>query len=156
MNLRETKHWSYGARSSLPETLAQRPWLLSAPVQADKTGESIAALNQNITDILGPKGVTSDELTRLVSNNVDALPGQFETSSAVLTAMINNSLYGRPDNYQEQLAGKYRALTTGGLDAALKGAVDPNGFVWIVVGEAAKVRPQLEKLGYPVEVAQPR
>ena len=79
-----------------------------------------------------------------------------ETSSAVLSAMINNNLYGRPDNYQETLAGKYRALTTGGLDAALKGAVDPNGFVWIVVGDAKTVRPQLEKLGYPVEVAEPR
>ena len=28
MNLREDKHWSYGARSSLPETRGQRPWLL--------------------------------------------------------------------------------------------------------------------------------
>jgi predicted Zn-dependent peptidase len=155
MDLRETKGWSYGVRSNFTLNQNAAPYVISAPVQADRTGDSIAALNQNINDLLGGKGVTGDELSRLVSNNVDALPGQFETSTAVLGALINNRLYGRPDNYQEQLAPKYRALTTAGLDTALRQAVDPKGFVWIVVGDAKTVRPQLEKLGYPVEVAEP-
>jgi hypothetical protein len=31
----------------------------------------------------------------------------------------------------------------------------PNrGFTWIVVGDAAKIRPQLEKLGMPIEVVE--
>ena len=33
-------------------------------------------------------------------------------------------------------------------------ALDPKGFTWIVVGDAAKVRPQLEKLGMPIEVVE--
>jgi predicted Zn-dependent peptidase len=91
-----------------------------------------------------------------VSNNVDALPGRFETSGAVLGAMMSNDMYRRPDNYYELLAGKYRALTRAELDAALKAAVDPKGFTWVVVGDAKQVRPQLDKLGMPVEVIQPR
>ena len=97
-----------------------------------------------------------EELTRLVSNNVDALPGRFETSGAVLGAMMSNDMYRRPDNYYELLAGKYRALTRAELDAALKAAVDPKGFTWVVVGDAKQVKPQLDKLGMPVEVIQPR
>ena len=44
--------------------------------------------------------------------------------------MMGNDLYRRPDDYYEQLAGKYRALTQAELDAALRAAVDPRGFTW--------------------------
>ena len=116
----------------------------------------IRALNDQLGQFLGKKGVSGEELTRLVSNNVDALPGRFETSGAVLGAMMTSDLYRRPDNYYELLAGKYRALTQAELNAALKAAVDPRGFTWVVVGDAKQVRPQLDKLGIPVEVVQPR
>ncbi|HVF84201.1 MAG TPA: pitrilysin family protein [Sphingomicrobium sp.] len=155
MDLRETKGWSYGVRSSFNLNQNSAPYIVNAPVQADRTGDSIAALNQQIGDFLGAKGITNDELTRLVANNVSALPGRFETAQAVLGAMISNSLFGRPDDYQEQLAVKYRGLNQAGIDQALRGAVSPNGFVWVVVGDAKTVKPQLDKLGFPVEVAQP-
>ena len=38
------------------------------------------------------------------------------------------------------------------LDAAAKAAIDPSKFVWIVVGDASVVKPQLDALGIPVEV----
>ena len=55
-----------------------------------------------------------------------------------------------------QLAAKYRGYPAANLDQAMRDAVDPNGFVWVVVGDAAKVKPQLDKLGYPVEVVEAR
>ena len=79
------------------------------------------------------------------------LPGEFQTSDSVLGAMESNALYGRPDNYYELVADKYRALTTGQVDQALSSMLDPNGLVFVVVGDAAKVKPQLAKLGMPVE-----
>jgi predicted Zn-dependent peptidase len=156
MDLRETKGWSYGVRGSVGLNVHAVPYLVNAPVQADRTGDSIRALNQQIGGMLGTKGVTPDELSRTVTNLIQQLPGRFETSSAVLGAMMSNDLFNRPDNYYELLAGQYGALTRGGLDQALRGAIDPRGFVWVVVGDAAKVRPQLAKLGMPVEVMQPR
>ena len=155
-DLRETKGWSYGVRSSFDLARNGVSYSIVAPVQADRTGDSITALNSQVTDLLGGKGVTGEELQRLVSNNVNTLPGRFETSSAVLAAMMSNSLYGRPDDYQEQLATRYRALNQTGIDAALRQAIDPKGFTWVVVGDAAKVKPQLEKLGYPVQVVEPK
>jgi predicted Zn-dependent peptidase len=155
-DLRETKGWSYGVSGNFALNRHGVPYTIAAPVQADRTGDSIGALNQQITDLLGQKGVTDEELGRLISNNVNTLPGRFETSSAVLSAMLSNSLLGRPDDYQEQLAARYRGLTQGGIDQALRGAIDPRGFSWVVVGEAAKVRPQLEKLGMPIQEVQPR
>ncbi len=68
--------------------------------------------------------------------------------------MMSNDLYGRPDNYHETLAAKYRAFAAGDLDQAIRTAVDPKGFVWVVVGDASKIRPQLDKLGMPIEVIE--
>nr|WP_314446158.1 pitrilysin family protein [uncultured Sphingomonas sp.] len=155
-DLRETKGWSYGAGGSFTLNRNGVPYTLTAPVQSDRTGDSVGAVRTQITDILGSKGVTEEELARLVSNNVNTLPGRFETSSAVLQAMLSNSLLGRPDDYQEQLAAKYRALNQAGIDQALRQSINPNAFTWLVVGDAAKVKPQLDSIGYPVQVIEPK
>jgi hypothetical protein len=38
------------------------------------------------------------------------------------------------------------------MDAAARRIVRDSDFVWVVVGDAASVKPQLDKLGLPVEV----
>jgi predicted Zn-dependent peptidase len=156
MNLRETKGWSYGVRGTAQLNANLVPYVISAPVQADRTADSIRELSKDVREFLGTKGVNDEELSRTTASRINQLPGQFETSDAVLSAMQTNALYGRPDNYYELLVDKYRAQTRATLDAALRGALDPNGFVWVVVGDAAKIRPQLAKLGMPIEVMEPR
>ena len=66
--------------------------------------------------------------------------------------MQQNDLLGRPDDYYSTITARYRALTAPQLDAAARAAIDPSKLVWVVVGDAAKVRPQLDGLGLPVEV----
>jgi predicted Zn-dependent peptidase len=154
MDLRETRGWSYGVNGSVQINEHAVPYIVSAPVQADRTGESIAALEHDFVDFLTKNGVTEEELTRTVANNIQELPGRFESSENVLSAMQAIDLLDRPDNYYELLADKYRAQTRASLDAAVRAAVDPDAFVWIVVGDAAKVKPQLAKLKMPVEVVE--
>jgi predicted Zn-dependent peptidase len=154
MDLREDKGWSYGVSGDEQVMLHAVPYIVSAPVQADRTGDSLVELNRQIAEFLTTKGVTKDELDRVVTNNINQLPGEFETSGAVLGAMMNIDMLQRPDNYYETLAPEYRAQTTASLDKAARSALDPNGFTWIVVGDATKVRPQLEKLGMPIEVVE--
>jgi predicted Zn-dependent peptidase len=129
-------------------------YVVSAPVQADKTGESLAELNSQIAGFLTTKGVTDEELKRTVAKNINELPGRFETSDAVLNALMTLDLFDRPDNYYETLAPEYRSLTAAKLDQAARGVIDPKGFVWVVVGDAEKIRPQLDKLGIPIEVVE--
>ena len=61
--------------------------------------------------------------------------------------MMAMDLLDRPDDYYEKLPAQYRAQTAATLDQAARKAIDPKGFTWIVVGDAAKIRPQLDKLG---------
>jgi zinc protease len=48
MNLREDKHWSYGARTFIPGARGQRPFMGYAPVQTDKTKESMIELAKEL------------------------------------------------------------------------------------------------------------
>jgi zinc protease len=154
MDLREDKGWSYGVSGDESVSEHAVPYVVAAPVQADRTGDALAELNSKMTEFLTSKGVTQEELARTVANNINALPGEFETSGAVLSAMMNIDMLGRPDNYYETLAPEYRALTTAQLDHAIRSTLDPKAFTWIVVGDAAKVRPQLDQLGMPIEVIE--
>ncbi len=151
MDLRESKGWSYGVRGSVNRVAGSVSYTVSAPVQADKTGESVGALIADIKEFLGPKGITTEEFDRTVSGNIRELPGSFEQASDVLTGMQRNDLYGRPDTYYESSASRIRAMTRQGMDAAIRAVVKPDQFIWVVVGDAKIVKPQLEKLGLPVE-----
>src|SRR6202007_2503367 len=83
MNLREDKHWSYGARSLLWPARGQRPFIAFAPVQRDKTKESIAEMNKELHAILGDRLLTAEELAKIQSNETLRLPGSRETIDEV-------------------------------------------------------------------------
>jgi predicted Zn-dependent peptidase len=151
MDLRETKGWAYGVNSQVNRVTETAPYLIYAPVQADKTGASIAAMLADANEFLTVKGVTADELQRTVNGSIRELPGSFETSGDVLGGMQRNALYGRADDYYDTLAERYRAMKAADLDQAARAVIDPKKLLWVVVGDAAKVRPQLDVLKLPVE-----
>lgn len=153
-DLRETRHWSYGVASFISRPQHQIPYLIYAPVQTDQTGPSIAAMRGDMNAFLTTKGVAPDELTRTIDGAVRELPGDFETASAVMGGMESNVLFHRPDNYYDTLASRYRAMTGPQLDAAAKAAIDPSKLTWVVIGDASKVKAQLDALGIPVEVVK--
>ncbi|MES1973035.1 MAG: pitrilysin family protein [Pseudomonadota bacterium] len=152
MDLREDKHWSYGAGGGFQRAEFAAPYIIQAPVQADKTGASIAALRSDVGEFLTTKGITPLEFDRTIAGTIRSLPGNFETASAVLGGMQANSLYQRPDDYYAKLPQAYRALKAPQLDAAARAVIDPSKLIWVVVGDAKTVRPQLDSLGLPVEV----
>jgi zinc protease len=151
-DLRETKGWSYGVRGSLSIYQGRSPLTINAPVQADRTGESVEALLAQYNRFLTTDGVTAEERQRTVLGDTRSLAGSYETAGQVLGALRSNALFGRPDTYQEAQAARINAATAEQMDAAVRGAIDPSKFVWVIVGDAAVVQPQLERLGLPVEV----
>ncbi|MGR6329397.1 M16 family metallopeptidase [Sphingomonas sp. XXL09] len=152
MDLRETRHWSYGANGRFQTAVEAAPYVISAPVQANQTGPSLASARDDVVGFLGKQPMTQEEFDRAIKGGINALPGSYETSDAVLAAMQGNDTYKRPDDYQMTLATRLRGFTLPQLNAAIQGALDPKRTIWIVVGDAAKVKPQLDTLGLPVEV----
>ncbi|CAN5132991.1 hypothetical protein BH10PSE1_BH10PSE1_06330 [soil metagenome] len=151
-DLRETKGWSYGVNGRINQLEHRVPYIVNAPVQANRTGESVAALIAQYNRFLNTDGVTPLELERTINGNTRSLAGGYETSAQILGALRSNALYGRPDDYQATLSSRTRALTAAQMDAAARQVIHPDQFVWVVVGDASVVKPQLETLGLPLEV----
>ena len=147
MNLREDKHWSYGVRTLLWGARGQRPFLVLAPVQMDKTKESLAEINKEIRGILGDHPVTADELSRIQANETLSLPGSRETLDAVGQSINEMVQYGLPEDYYETYAGKVRALKTNDVEDGAKAIVHPDNLIWVVVGDRAKIEPGIKELG---------
>lgn len=151
LDLRETRGWSYGVSGAINRFAGPVSYTVRAPVQADRTGDSIAALQEQITTFLTSDGIRQDEFDRAIAGSIRSLPGSFETSDGIITGMTRNMLYERPDDYYDGLAAMYRSFDRAELDAAAREAIDPAAFTWIVVGDASQVREQLDALGLPVE-----
>ena len=152
MNLRETKGWTYGVRSVVTQPLGQVAFRVQAPVQADRTGDAIAEIRKEMSSFLSGNGVTAAELEWSTNGSARELPGSFETSSDVLGGLVKIVTRERPDDYYETLGQRYGTLTASELDAAARAQLGKGDLLYVVVGDAAKVRPQLDALGLPVEI----
>lgn len=152
-DLREQKGWSYGVSSAVRQPVGPRSFAVAAPVQADRTGDSIALLLEDMKAFPAGKGVNPVELQRVTEGNIRALPNRFETNGQVLGAIVGNDRLGRPADYYAKLPATYRAIDAHALDAAAKTWLQPDGIVFVVVGDRKVVEPQLAKLGLPVEIA---
>ncbi len=146
MNLREEKHWSYGAGISLPNALGQRPWIVIAPVQTDKSAESIVEIKSEIAGYLGDEPATEDELSKIKERDVRSLPGAFETIGAVQGALRSIVQYNRPDDYVRQSKARIEAQTLETVRAAAKEVIQPQALTWVVVGDLSKIEASVRAL----------
>ncbi|OYU14094.1 MAG: peptidase M16 [Alphaproteobacteria bacterium PA4] len=151
MDLREAKSWSYGVGSGISDVADQLSAQITAPVQADRTGDSIAALMADVKALLTDKPIVQAERDAAIDNSVRSLPGDFESGGALLGAIERNALYGRGDDYYARLVPRLQALTPAQLNEAAK-LLDTSNYLWVVVGDRKVVEPQLAKLGMKIEV----
>jgi len=147
MDLREDKHWAYFSHSVLCCARAQRPFLIFAPVQTDKTKESLAEVNKDLRAFLTDQPVTSQEVAQIQANETLSLPGSRETLNSVGSSITDLIQFRWPDNYYDTMAGKIRALKTNDLDQAAKQVIHPDKLVWVVVGDRAKIEAGIRELG---------
>ena len=147
MNLREDKHWSYGASTSFGGAVGQRPWLVYAPVQTDKTAESLTEMRREIEEYVDKRPATDEEIDKIKANDVRSLPGQFETAAAVLGAIRSIELYDRPDDYVDTLKARTEAQTQDAVVAAARELVKPRALTWVVVGDLSQIEAPIRALG---------
>ncbi|MEQ1802538.1 MAG: pitrilysin family protein [Gammaproteobacteria bacterium] len=148
MNLREDKHWSYGARSFAYDARGQRPLLAYAPVQTDKTAESITEIRREFAEITGKRPATAEEVALVKRSNTLSLPGQWETGGAVLGSISQIVQFGLPDDYWNNYAATIRGVTPEQVNKAAKDYLRPDDLVLVVVGDRKVIEPGLKGLGF--------
>ena len=146
MNLREDKSWAYGAQTLLFDTKGQRPFIAYAPVQTDKTMESMAEIRRELVEYLGENPATPEEIGKVKDNNTLSLPGRWETSNAVLRDIGEIVTYDLPDDYWDTYADSVRNLSVEQIVEASEQVIKPDNMIWVVVGDREKIESRIREL----------
>ena len=153
MNLREEKGWSYGAQSLLLGARGQRPFLVFAPVQTDKTGESMGEIVRELRDVVSGRPATDAEVTQAKAGQTLTLSGRWETLGALGSSVAEIVQYDLDDDYYQRYAGEVTALDTDRVAEAARSLVRPDNVVWVVVGDLSEIEAPVRALDLgPVEV----
>jgi zinc protease len=146
MNLREDKSWAYGAFTILLDTKGQRPFIAYAPVQTDKTMESMAEVKKELVEYLADNPATPEEIAKVKDNNTLSLPGRWETSAAVLADIGEIVTYDLPDDYWDTYADGVRSVSAEQIAIAAEEIIKPENLIWVVVGDRAKIESRVRQL----------
>ena len=146
MNLREDKHWSYGAFTFFRDARGQRPFVAYAPVQTDKTKESVMELSKELRGIVRDRPIEPGELSRAQASLTLTLPGSWETMAALSGAIVDIVSYGLDDRYYDTFAQKVRAETVPSLTEIAGEVVHPDQLVWVIVGDRSKIEAGIREL----------
>jgi zinc protease len=147
MNLREDKHWSYGARSLIAEARGPRPFFVYAPVQTDRTAESMAEIEQELTALVTDEPPSPQEIATVKNRIVLSLPGRWETADAVAQAIAEIEQFGLAASYWDTYPERIRALGMEAVAAAAERHLRPQRLVWVVIGDWARIEKPVRALG---------
>ncbi|MDF2691817.1 MAG: Zinc protease [Labilithrix sp.] len=147
MNLREKNAYTYGARSYFVMRHGAGPFLVAAPVFADKTG---AAIKEALSELegLGRDGPTDEELALAKESIRLAMPGRFEGVSDVAGAVSDLVVYDLPLDEYEKRPARIDAVTTADVKRVASEYFRPNAMTIVVVGDKTTVLPQVDALGF--------
>jgi predicted Zn-dependent peptidase len=152
LNIREDKHWSYGSGSFIQNTRGQRPFLVFAPVQTDKTKESAQEIMKEIKAYVTDKPLTQKEFDKTKQNSMLELAGMWETNGRVNSSVAQVVKYGLKDDYYKTYAQRIQKLTLPDVQNVAKTVIQPNNLGWFISGDADKVLPGLKELN--IEIIQ--
>ncbi len=150
--LREEKHWSYGAGSYFRAARGERPFIINAAVQPDKTAESVREILSQIRGIAGEQPITAAELDVAVNSQTRSLPGIWETTEAVNRSLEGIVRYRLSDDYYQGVAARIKRVTLNQARDAAKVLLRPEHLVWVVVGDRKKIGENLGKLDLHLDI----
>lgn len=145
MNLREAKGYTYGGRAGIGYRREGGNFAASSSVRTDVTGP---ALREVLKEIVGMRAAdpTAEELKRVQDGALLALPADFATPSDTLFAFERLKFYDLPLDWYAGYQGRLKAVDTAAVHRAAEKHLRAKDFVVLVVGDGAKVLPDLDAI----------
>jgi len=149
LNLREDKGYTYGARSRFWGDKTSGGFTASAAVRADSTAASITEFTNELNNY-AQNGVTDEELMfmRKAINQKDAL--KYETPNAKLGFLAQILEFDLEPNFVKERNKIVSTISKEEINALAKKHLNAKDMIYLVVGDAKTLRPELEKLGMKV------
>ncbi|WP_428775096.1 M16 family metallopeptidase [Vibrio sp.] len=149
-NLREDKGYTYGASGYLASNREVGAIVFNAQVRADATLASLQEMEKELARY-SQQGMTDEELSfmRLAVGQQDALT--YETPSQKSQLLSSILIYSLDKDYLQQRNRIVESVSKSTLNAIAQKWFDPQQYQIIVVGDAKRLKPELEKLQIPIE-----
>lgn len=144
--LREQLGITYGANASMDWRIARGPFTIGTAIVTPSTGQGISETLKMVEE-LGTKDIPAEELDKSKQNLIRALPARFGTNAGTAEAFAELVMFGLPDNWYTRYADSLRTISAKEVKAVAKAVSPANKLVISVVGDMAKVRADLDKLG---------
>jgi zinc protease len=148
MNLREDKHWSYGAGTRMTDAVGQGTFRAGGGVQTDKTAESMAEIRKELRDVIGSRKPEDAELKFAKDSIAIALPGNNETSDEIADSYGEIVTFGLKDSYWNDFVGDLTKLTPADVNASAGKLIHPDALTWVVVGDLSKIEKPIRALNF--------
>lgn len=157
LNLREQRHWTYGAFSGLQESIGPGLFSARANIETPHTADAMREMRREIADMAGPRPPTAAELDAARKSLVRALPAQSETAGGVMGLYQRLLSYGLPTHHYNGYAARLAALSGKQVADAASQLARPKALTWFVVGDLSKIEADIRKLKLgPVTVLDAR
>lgn len=145
-NLREEKHWTYGARSTIRQNTGQGAFVAVTSVQADKTAETVLEMLKEFTGIRSTKPITEAEFKAEQTNTVLSIPNDWETLSGLTGALVKALEFGKTPAWLQTYTANLQALTIDEVHQAANSIVQPEQMIWVIVGDKSQLDASLKTL----------
>jgi len=149
LNLREDKGYTYGARTRFWGDDTSGGFTASAAVRADATAASITEFTNELNNY-AKNGISDDELAfmRQAINQKDAL--KYETPNAKLGFLAQILEHDLAPSFVKERNRIVSTITKEQINGLAAKHLNTQNMVYLVVGDAKTLRPELEKLGMKV------
>ncbi len=150
-NLREDKHWTYGAFSAFTHPRGQGAFIARASVFVEVTGKALHEMLGEL-DGMAQRGLTTAELAKVKAQDRADLIQTYETVSGTSERLAALYALGLDPSYDVTASVARQSATMAQLAELAKAHVDVSKATIVVVGPKDKVVPQLAEagLGEPV------
>jgi len=146
MNLREVHGYTYGAYSQLVARRYAGPWIAQGSMRTDATAGAMTEFMNEINSIRD-KAVPETELEESKRSIVASFALSLERPAELLDYAITLKLYGLPADYWDTYPAKIMAVTAEQVQRVARKYIVPDDLQIVAVGDAAKLKPVLDKYG---------
>ena len=155
LNLRETKGYTYGARTSFDWRVGPGPFRLQAGVQTSATADAVREAAREIAEIRGPRPPSARELETAKAALTRGFPRSFETAARIARAGVQLALHDLPDDDYTQFVPRIQAVGSDDVLQAAARRLRPDDLAAVVVGSRPDVLDSLAGLGFGDPVERP-
>ena len=151
MNLREEKGYTYGAYTRLGTKKLAGDFEATAEVRTSVTGDSLKEFFYELNRIRDRK-VGEDELADAKNFLTGVFPIRAETQEGLTNLIVNQHLYGLPDDYLQTYRENVDAVTVDDVQRVAVKHIRPDEMAIVIVGDADEVLPQAKDYAATVEI----